>query len=548
MEKYQSAATIRCLKRIEKIRVFFAISLIATVGLLWKTGIIRRVTNEILYRLPNAVMGFPSCPDCNVLLVSLDTLRADEMACYGYLRDTTPNLCRFAQENALFRQFYSNSSYTLDSHMSIFTGLYPSAHHMLVALKDNLSLKIPVLGEVLKDHGYRTAWVGITSDVNLPLNKGFGRGFDEIHNLESEDPKWEEKYQTILFPLLKEGSPKFIFFHTYAPHSPYLPGFGPYRFIQQRLPHIPVTNEEFEVGTLEFYRYAITEYTKRLKESLTKESIARNSSVIRALTVALEKGNLDDARAVLQSMPRYENYDLYLGWYWQNVNKYDPREVAYIQDLYDERLYQLDQQLLPLLRFLNRPEIKKKTIVLFFSDHGEEIMEHGEFDHGKNIYNIATHAPFILAAPHVKSGAYSELIQGVDIYPTILDLLGIRKPAPVEGFSLRSILEGSGAKYIGQRYLVSEHRGDNIVSIRNDRWKMYKNNTPEAQFVELYDLLLDPSEQVNILGEHPDIAANLDRVLTRMLNASPIYASVSAEFPAWLDQEKRRKLTQEGYF
>jgi len=77
---------------------------------------------------------------------------------------------------------------------------------------------------------------------------------------------------------------------------------------------------------------------------------------------------------------------------------------------------------------------------------------------------------------------------------------------------------------------------------------MYKNNALNKQYTELYDLMTDPWEQQNVLGKHQDIAVRLDEALSRIMNASPVYASVSGEFPAWLDESKRRELIEEGYF
>jgi arylsulfatase A-like enzyme len=217
-------------------------------------------------------------------------------------------------------------------------------------------------------------------------------------------------------------------------------------------------------------------------------------------------------------------------------------------DIYDETLYQIDQKVKDLLDFVEQPEIKRKTIVIIFSDNGEDFTEHSFFDHGWNIYNTATHAPFIMAAPRVRSGVFHQLIQAIDMYPTLLNLVGIRPIAPLEGQSIVPVLEGRGEQHIGERYLIGQHRGDNIVSIRNSRWKMYKNNTTEKHYVELYDLLTDPLEQHNILGKHLDIAGRLDTALIGILKGSPKYASVSGEFPAWMDEEKRKELIEEGYF
>src|SRR5262249_39099756 len=134
------------------------------------------------------------------------------------------------------------------------------------------------------------------------------------------------------------------------------------------------------------------------------------------------------------------------------------------------------------------------------------------------------------------------------LFPTILDAVGIRWNKPIEGRSLLPVLSGVPDTSVGDRYLVGQHRGTEITSIRNRRWKLYKNNTDTAKYLELYDLLTDPWEQKNILGKHLDIARHLNDELSAILSASPKYASVSGEFPGWIDSEKRQELIDEGYF
>lgn len=508
-------------------------------------GVFRRVRNEIIYRLPFAVPGMPPCPDCNVVLVNLDTMRAPELGCYGYVRDTTPRLCQFAKEHILFSRFYTQSSITLDSHMSIFTGLLPTTHHVIDALKDSLNPDIPTLTQMFARAGYDTVWGGLANDILLPLDKGLGRGFSEVHDINGADPNEYTK----LLPKLLDDKPTFMFLHSYSPHSPYLPGPGP-RTYGEAPPGttIPVTEDEFSKRPEQFFRFMLADVKERLQMSQTSESKERNQAVIHSLSQALSSRDMKKADEVFLSLPAYEQYDLSITWYWKNIDKNDPNVVSYIQGLYDEVLGQTDSDVSQMLAFFSKPEVKRKTIVIFFSDNGEEMMERGYFDHGWNIYNTETHAPFIMSAPRVKNGIYDELTQAIDIFPTLLDLVGIAPIAPLEGKSLRPILEGKGPIDPGGTYVVGQHRGDAIVSIRNDRWKMYKNNMPDKHYVELYDLLTDPEERHNILGEHLDTARLLDDALTRLLRASPRYASVSAQFPDWIDEKKRNELIKEGYF
>lgn len=528
-------------------KLLFFILAVTGSALIWQSGaasgVVKRV-QQLAHRLTSRISA--PCPDCNILIVNLDTLRAPEMPCYGYSRNTTPNLCAYADGNLRFSNFYTQTSFTLDSHMSIFTGLYPTTHHVIEALRDRLNPDIPIMAEVLKKAGYHTVWAGPTNDINLPLDRGFGRGFDEFYSLDANSPEWSAEYEKLL-PKFLDKQPTFMFLHSYGVHAPYLPGRGPYQFITPAYPQIPVTENEFCAETREYFEFVLSKFTERLHASKTTESIRYNSEVVNKLSLALRGNDPTKIRDLIWELPGYENYSLYMAWYHKLINVKDTAMLAYFKGLYDERIYQVDQQLVPLFNFLSRPEVKKKTIVIFLSDNGEEFMEHGYLDHGWHIYNTATHTPFILAVPGFAKGVYHELIQAVDIFPTLLDLVGIQPEASFDGMSMLPVIRGTGWQHTGDRYLIGQFSGGDIVSIRNSRWKMYKNSRPR-QYVELYDLMKDPLEQNNVLGDHLDIARLLDGSLTATLENSSKYASISGEFPSWLDEEKRRRLMFEGYF
>ncbi len=532
-------------------RIFLLIS-IGIIGLLClmyrPPKFLRTIRNEIVYRLPFFIPGLPFCPDCNIVLVNLDTLRPDNMGCYGYTRDTTPNLCAYAKKNMMFTQFYTQTSFTLDSHASIFTGLYPTTHHMIEALRDSLNPAIPMLAEVLQRKGYETVWAGGLDDVNLPLDRGFSRGFNTILSVDGSKSSWSDEYKNIL-PVLESETPAFIFFHSYAPHAPYLPGKDAWHFSKRKFPWIPVSADEFYTSSYDFYAYVLSSYQMRLTSSVSPQSYERNIRMVQAFSQALQHEDYTSADELFWALPMYEQYDMQMGWYWKKIGPTNPEVISYMKDIYDERIYQMDQYIEDMLNYLDRPQIQRKTIVIILSDNGEDFGEHGEFDHGWNIYNSGTHAPFIVSVPRMKAGVYRDLVQAVDVFPTLLDLIGINRTAiPLEGESLLSILRGKGASHVGERYLISQHRGTDVTAIRSTRWKMYKNNTPERGFIELYDLMTDPDEQRDVLGKHMDIARQLDTVLTHTLSASPKYASVSGAFPDWLDEEKRKTLMNEGYF
>lgn len=525
----------------------FIVSLIILVGLLWTWGVIKRVVIDAYYRSPFAIPGIPPCPDCNVILVSLDVLRADDLPCYGYFRNTAPNLCAFAKKNSYFTQFYSVSSYTLDDHMSMFTGLYPSTHHVVAPYRDTLNPSIPTLAESMQRQGYRTLYLGLTDDPNLPLDKGVGRGFTEIHPLGRNDPSLPTQLQTIL-PTLRDGKPTFLFVHSYGLHSPYLPGPGPRRYASNEFPTIPVTLQEFTVNTIPFYSSVVVDFRRRLTASDTPGSITRNTAIVTALSSAIAANDLIKARAIFMgSLYWPEQLDAYNEWYWNHIDPYNDAMVAYLRGLYDERIHSLDEELGPLLNFVDRPEIKRKTIVIITSDHGEEFMEHGSFRHDNNLYNTSTYVPFIIMVPKIQHVIQNTLAQVVDIYPTILDLVGLHESARFDGRSLLPVLLGTNDTR-RQQYAVSEYQGTVIQSIQDGHWKLYIHNDENGIWMELYDLVSDPGEKRNVLAAYPAIRQRLVHALENILRNSPKYDSVIGGFPDWIDKEKRQELIQTGYF
>ncbi len=159
-----------------------------------------------------------SCPDCNIVLISMDTLRADHVGAYGYKRPTTPNIDALAEKGVLFENAISQSSWTRPAHMSMFTGLHPAEHgYIALADRGRLSDDVPMLAEVLADNGYTTA--AFTGGVNMAPAFGFDRGFEmyrvngRVFRDSLEEFKlWMEEHADRKF---------FLLLHGYDPHTPY---------------------------------------------------------------------------------------------------------------------------------------------------------------------------------------------------------------------------------------------------------------------------------------------------------------------------------------
>jgi arylsulfatase A-like enzyme len=158
------------------------------------------------------------CADCNVVLISMDTLRADHVGAYGYGRPTTPNIDAFAAQSVVFERAVSQSAWTRPAHASMFTGLYPSEHGIVgISGEPAIPRELPLLAEVLANGGYRT--VGLVGGGNVDARFGFGRGFERY---EQDGRRFEDHMDAALMVLRDpDRRPFFLFLHGFDAHKPY---------------------------------------------------------------------------------------------------------------------------------------------------------------------------------------------------------------------------------------------------------------------------------------------------------------------------------------
>ncbi len=481
------------------------------------------------------------CSRCNVILISIDTLRADALPCLGYFRNTAPNLCAYADKNVFFTNAYSQTPFSLDSHMSIFTSLYASFHGVKDIFKDELNPAIKTLDEVFKAKGYDTIYAGVINNANFPFEKGFGRGFN-VREKSYYDEGWDKTYKRLV-ENVNNKKPTFIFLHTYEVHFPYLPGKLEL-FTQDAYPQIPVTWDDYLKFDEDLLKIVLGDFQERIKYSDTPESLKRNQEIYNKFKKAK---NLEEAKAVFESL-LIETFNFYQKRYFSHINLNDSGQVAYLRALYDEKIFDIDTKLVQLFSLLSDPQIAQNTIVVITADHGEEFMEHGHLGHASNVSNVQTHVPLILSVPGLKPRRIDDLVQSIDIYPTLLGLVGIEPPSWVQGLNLTDLMLGK-PNALRNQYLVSEHRGKTTRAIRDMRWKLYVHDQPATdKDNELYDLLIDPAEQHNVIAQHPEIVKRLSQALEAMLKKKPSFPPVESQFPAWIDAQKRKKIIEEGYF
>jgi len=380
----------------------------------------------------------------NVLLISIDTLRADRLGTYGNELPTSPAIDRrLAAEGVTFERVYSQSPKTTPSHMTMLTSIYPCVHGIELWGPDTparvLDPGVQTLAEVLKNAGYATA--AFTGGVHVHRSRGFEQGFDRYkhgHQLE-RSLDWIGSHRRRKW---------FLFFHTYEVHDPYLP---PARLI-------PLFDPD--------YRGPILDAVDRLRT---------------------DGGGWENASAT----------------FWSSVDAKDPRAVRFVQHLYDAGIRAMDDTTIPaLLDRLDARGLARDTLVVFTSDHGEAFGEHGRFVHD-DVYEGTVHVPLILRFPAALPAGRRIRQQAriLDVMPTILDLLGIPAPDGVEGRSLVPLIGGVDD---GERPAPSEYGPGALLSFRRDGLTYMADASAE----KLFDRAEDGREDHDVAAARPaDLAS-----------------------------------------
>lgn len=474
----------------------------------------------------DALVGFEPCEGCNVILISLDTLRADHLGTYGYGKNTSPSLDRFASQAVLFEDAQSQAPYTLSSHMSMFTALYPHFHKIILERdmqKEQLDPGIVTLPEVLQDEGYTTVWVGPLRDPHLDLARGFERGFEEFIDefdegtgiLAEEEGYWSEALDWL--NTAPADAPFFMFLHSYRPHFPYAPsGETLSRFTNESFPDIITSREMLLDSTVEmllskpggwFPEETLESHAGLLESpSLLKEDMAGS----------LREGSLDEEyySLVYLSMALETFFDA------ERVNLSDESQIEYVKSLYDADIYETDQDFARVLEVLEGRGLLDNTIIIVTSDHGEEFLEHGGYEHGSTLYDEVLYVPLIIWAPSMpwRGLRIDSPVESVDITPTILGLLGVEIPSPAQGVNLVPLMTGDSA-LSSERARYAEAAYD-LKSIQVGDWKLISGLEVGAEDCylkgerrELYNLQDEPVESENLLAEHPEVTDRLEKQL-----------------------------------
>jgi arylsulfatase A-like enzyme len=435
-------------------------------------------------QLPPPAVARGARPD--VILVSLDTTRADHLSLYGYHRPTTPRLDAFAADAQVYRRAYAPSPWTLPSHASLYTGLYPSQHgaHLAGRWLDAsdpggrrrvawpLASTHTTLAEILRDAGYATGAV-VANFSYLFRDFGVAQGFQ--HYDDAPGCLFRRRPHTVLFA--QKLQPRFLL-------KPYRPGT-----------EITTAALAWLAAHRDRPAFLLANYMEPHQPWLAPPAH-------------------DHWTATLGPVPQeLLTRDLYT----HEIRSFEPLERDFIVAQYDGQLAAMDAAVGDLLAGIRRLGLYDDALIVVFSDHGELLGEHDQVGHISRVpYEELLRVPLLVKYPHGTNARWVEdPVQLVDVFPTVLAALGLPVPEPTAGEVLPHVRHDIVAEDHVNPWLVSRYgavydRG--LRAIYRGDLKLIESTTGDRY---LFDLASDPGEAVNLAAERPAIASDLAQALGR---------------------------------
>ena len=449
----------------------------------------------------------PRPPD--VVLITIDTIRADALGCYGREQARTPHIDRLAAGGARFKYAYAPRGVTLPSLTTILTGVSPLAHGVL-GNANAMQTQQPTLGETLGDHGYATAAFLTNQCVNLvDRDDQASRGFDHRVCAKTESEtyqyEWDERATELAVDWLRgvDDGPVLLWVHYMDPHGGHHPRMELYR---GRLPADPLLEDQAE----QLVRYEVDDITP------------------------------------------------------------PPEFLEVLWGLYDAEIENVDRLIGQVVDAARARRSDAEPIVILAGDHGEEFYQHNNFrGHGFSVFETVLRVPLVISGPGVPRGIVPKVFAELqDISPTVFELLGIRPSVRTEGESLLPRMELNLDKETGFGEAFGIYDQD-IITVRRPRYRYVWNQKPgQQELIDafryrgrydffnaaelMFDVAADPSEQVNLLadgvGGLSEHAAHTRRALRKRIQEWIVHERHLSFQPQEIDDERLdAELRQLGY-
>jgi arylsulfatase A-like enzyme len=423
--------------------------------------------------------------NANVILVVLDAARAREFGTYGYGRNTTPVIDEMATDGVVFDRAYTPAVYTLGAMSSVWTSQYPDRHHGDVSFSSPLPPDRLTLAEVLTRQGIHSA--GFVATAVPGGFNGFDRGFSEFHEVWQEVGSRADVFRQVIPPwLVKNASRRFFaYIHFREPHYPYDP------------------EPPFD-------------------------------------TMFGPEGPIP--KAARRDMEFFRDVN-------QQRRAFSREEREHLVRLYDGNLAYVDHEIGALRDALESAGVWDRTLLIVTADHGEGLMEHGWIGHNVQVYDEDARIPLVLRFPRgdlPRGVRVGELVDLLDIAPTVADVFGVRDDAGAErefqGRSLLPLVEGApGKPLVVTRTVWDRPR----YALRDGRWTyLYDSANGEER---LFDTAKDPGETRNVASRHPLRSAWFRETLHQWMRTVFRPGVAEAGAPPAMSREQCENLKALGY-
>ncbi|MCP4606657.1 MAG: sulfatase [Proteobacteria bacterium] len=460
----------------------------------------------------------------NIVLVVVDTERADMTSPYGEALQTTPFKSELAKDGITFTNAFSPASWTVPAMVSMFTGLYPREHGIVDGTVSNFNKRVisgqqvvpeeaVTLPERLKDLGYTT--FGVNTNYHLNPKFGFSQGFDYFLG---------DGFHLLPFPILAVNSlakkvhsaPKyFIWLHYFDPHFPYKP-------------HPPWFGEwnDSKFNSYEDLTAEIMVQYYRKKEKLPSNA-------------PLDIGHVEALHTMSKQMASTLTFLSY-GLYYLGVEQ-NHDYVRFLRTAYKSELRATDEAIKDAFSTL---DVDEQSIVIITSDHGEEIFDRRWCGHRHSVYQELIRIPLIIRLPKNKHAGkvIDTPVSLLDIVPTVLDLIGEPIPEGLSGVSLVPLIERGE---LSSRELIAEttYIENEIRALLDFPWKYIYNFSQKRG--SLFNLSSDPGERNDLTEVDPKRAAQMHRRLFEWTKRTEPRWTVRETTP--LNPKELKQLRAMGY-
>jgi arylsulfatase A-like enzyme len=451
----------------------------------------------------------------NVLLVTIDSLRADHVGCYGYERETTPTIDALAADGLSFDAF-ANSNWTRASFPSIITSTYPLEYGGFEYLSDDRT----TVGQAFDAADYDTA--AFHSNLWLSRDYNYDRGFDHFYDSKS-NPGLLSRLRTAAKLRLDHDSVLYNVLQWLYDTTEEKAGIDVGQTYNDAETMTDEVIDWLDGAQEPFFAWVhyMDVHHPYVPHEDALDSLDIDLNLNRREAIQLRRKMLESTREITES------------------------ERQQLLDLYDGEIRYTDEQIGRLVDAVEQRFDREETAYVVTSDHGEEFLEHGRFSHNHGMYDEVLKVPIVVnGADRVRGvearGHQSELVELLDVAPTCCALAGVSTPKSYRG---RSLLEVAASREDATVFSQSLLETESKISARTQEWKFIWNRETEER--ELYDIETDPEESENLVSERTGLVEEFESRVEEHLNS--LRDTDEALPKVEMDNETEDRLKNLGY-